>query len=90
MGRLLPELLPRRRCRVTQNTTLGRLPKRMKLPRVDLRGLPESLAFTREDVIEIVGEAMKQVVEAIRPEVKRVEEPPPGFRFPSRMFGENI
>ena len=42
--------------------------------RVAYRGPPREPGITREDVIEIVGEAMKQVVESISPEVKQVED----------------
>jgi hypothetical protein len=49
----------------------------MNLPQVD-----REPGITREDVIEIVREAMEQVVEAISPEVKPVEDLPQDVQIP--------
>jgi hypothetical protein len=46
------------------------------------RSVPREPGITREDVIEIVGEAMKQVAEEISPEVKAVKEVPQDVQIP--------
>ena len=74
MGRLLPSLTTlERRCQGRlRNTTLGRLPKRnlTSTPRDSQKTYPGA-GLSKQDVIEIVGEAMKQVVDYVRPAEKR-------------------
>ena len=57
------------------------------------RSVPREPGITREDVIEIVGEAMKQVVEEISPEVKPVKEVPQDVQIPLedvQLAGEKV